>query len=253
MVSGNNDNPSASEFRARYRKLLVCKEIVYKNDFANCITNDTGVLTVPATQSLKASSMNTTFTQSDVIRIDFDFFDVTNGQIEKFDEHLCAHTASLLENKIIANIKRCHKQECSECINVFGENEKVQDDFFAAMKKSYSIPCQSTVSIIKATNKIFDILEETNESPQDRSYNIILRTVMSALICEDLYSNSNFTLHCSSKVKYPGLTHQEEFICRVVDEYMKLKSNKIGVRISEEERGVYIRHSYKKRVQEVGQ
>lgn len=72
------------------------------------------------------------------------------------------YTASLIESKVIENIKRCHKKECSLCINIFYENEIVEDEFIAMknLSRPLKTPCLSTVHIVKASNKIFNTLED---------------------------------------------------------------------------------------------
>lgn len=136
-------------------------------------------------------------------------------------------------------------------------NEAAEDEFIA-MKRSTNaalkIPCLSTVHIVIASNKIFRILEsEFIEANTTKAYNSILGTIMNSLCIEELYTQSEFNLHEQINETSLQLSHHEKFIYKVVNEYMILKSKKIGCRISEAERGKYIRYNYKKRVHEQGQ
>lgn len=252
-IIGSNDNPTAAELERIYRKLLVCHEIVYKRDRSNCIPNDTGVLTVSSALPNQQRIVDAAFSAKTFECNEFDYHYAINEEMEKFDEHLYSYVASSIENKIIANLRRNHKKECSQCINVFYEDELASDDY--VIKKNLSdaikIPCISTVNIIKASNKIFSILkglENSNsaENIHDRS----LKTVMSLLPIEELYTNSDFESHEQCHEQW---THKEKFIYAIVSEYMKQKSCKIGNRITEEEKGKYIRHNNKKLVHISGQ
>lgn len=147
------------------------------------------------------------------------------------------------------------KKYCVECIQVSEENEKANDDFLKLKNETNKVrmPCISTVHIIKVTNKLCDLLDVHNKTMQcdDIMYESVLKTVMQILEFEKLYTNSSFEIH----IKKEGglLSHKDTFIYNVVDEYMTLKSRKIGARISELKQGKYIRHSNKKRIHEAGQ
>lgn len=108
-----------------------------------------------------------------------------------------------------------------------------------------------TVHIIKASNKILGILEDETISVNYSTQHKIIRTIMSWLELEDLYPESNFELHCEE----PDLSgkHKDEFIRKIINEYMNTKASKVGNRITQQERGKYIRHNNKKRVHEAGQ
>lgn len=151
-------------------------------------------------------------------------------------------------------MKRCKKKECVQCIDVFNENVKCDDDFTIMKSESdssFKRPCESTVNLIKATNKILSILEDQAIGTDSNMYDSILKTIMSYLRMEELYTQSNFNMHPENKSRLLG--HKEDFICKIVQSYMKKKSQQIGSRISEQEKGQYIRHRNKKRVHEAGQ
>lgn len=261
IIVGRNDNPTTEDFKRIYRQLLVCNQIVYKNDYtkSNCITDDTGVLTVSSYhEKSKVDSSTQRAVHSNItFEIEFDYFEAINEELQKFDQHLCVYTASTIESTIIANLKKSHKNKCSNCIAVFYENEKADDEIIVMKRStntSFKIPCLSTVHIIIASNKIFNIFENQSiESNTKKAYDGMIATIMNSLPIEELYTNSDFNTHGQINEDSSNLSHHEKFIYTVVNEYMKLKSKKIGSRISEEERGKYIRHNNKKRVHEKGQ
>lgn len=257
MIIGRNDNPSTEEFKSIYRKLLVCNEIVYRNDRANCITNETGVLTVSSAVPKKKSTVVESLMLSTTLEIDFDYDEAIHEELEKLDQHLCAYLASTIETEIIKHAKKAFKKECYECIAVFYENDTSNNDFIA-MKQStnpdFKNPCLSTVRIVIASNKIFHILKDQfPELSTANAYNSILRCILKSLPIEELYTQSEFDWHIQANELSNQLSHKENFIYNIINQYMKLKSQNIGGRISEEERGKYIRHNNKTRVHEQGQ
>lgn len=183
---------------------------------------------------------------------EFDYDAAINEELEKFDEHLCSYIASTIECKIIKSLRQCHEKACSQCIGIFNENELVKNNFISK-KMQYAcnplkVPCLSTVHIIKASNKIFDILERRKHQINTvHMHDSTLKTIMSLLPLEQLYTQSNFELHGQHD------SHKETFIHDIVLTYMKQKSNKIGNRITEQEKGEYIRHNNKKQVHISGQ
>lgn len=144
LIAGRNDNPSASEFKARYKKLLVCNEIVYKNDKGNCISNDTGILTV-STRAIPQPSKEST-DQGDTFEIELDYFQAVEEDIPKFDQHLYANVASTIETTLIAKMKRYKKQECVQCIGVFEDNRKFQDEFLKL--QAATKPCREFARLL---------------------------------------------------------------------------------------------------------
>lgn len=199
-------------------------------------------------------TIETTFAKGKEYEIEFDYLGAIYEDIEKFDEHLNVDIASTIEQSITNTMERHHKKYCQQCIGVFSENEKVHDDFISLknLTNRYHKPCQSTVNIIKATNKILNILED-KEIAGNNIYDDTLKTIMSHLYIEELFMETNFNAHDSQETNSILFSHQHVFIYNIVREYMKLKSRKVGNRISEEEQGTYIRHNFKKRVQEAGQ
>lgn len=252
-TTGSNDNPSAEEFRSIFRKLLVCKEIVYRNNYGNCISNDTGILMVSSARPVHQRTATNTLRIGRILEIELNFEEVIQENIGKFDEHSCAFNASTIEDKLIQTMNRCHKKYCVECIQVFEENEKANDEFLKLKNETSKVrmPCISTVHIIKVTNKLCELLNVCGTMHCDNMYESVLKTVMQNLEIEKLYTNSNFAIHIKKEASL--LSHKDEFIYKVVDEYMTLKSRRIGARISEEKQGKYIRHNNKTRTHEAGQ
>lgn len=242
---GSNDNPSAAEFKRLYRKLLVCHEITYDGNKANCISNETGILTVSSELIPRTKERNL----NKVPEIDFNYHEVISERLEKFDMHLNAYAAYTVERKIRENIQK-HKEKCMSCIQAFQENEKVDDDFIRR-KNISDQPCKSTVDIIKASNKIMCVLPDN-----EFDFESISLTILNHLDFDVLYVDTVFEDHnCTERqTNYQNrMSHKEYFLLNVVKAYIQIKAHKIGGKIGDEERGVYIRHKNKKLIHTSGQ
>lgn len=78
-------------------------------------------------------------------------------------------------------------------------------------------------------------------------------TVVNYLDIDCLYTDSVFEDHARFNEIEIQLNHKINFLLTVIKTYMHIKANKIGSKISDEERGVYIRHTHKKLVHISGQ
>lgn len=243
---GSNDNPTAAEFKRLYRKLLVCHEITYDENKANCISNETGILTVSSeimSQSLKKKAVHEVHEMEDL-----SYYDVINEGLEPFDLHLNAYAASMVEKKIKQRTDRL-KNKCTSCIQAFRENEKTVDSFIA--KKESNQPCQSTVNIVTATNKIMFLLPN-----KEFSLDSISVMTLNSLDFDDLYAYTNFEEHANdddTETLENYQEHKSNFLSNVVKTYINMKAHKIGNKIGDEERGRYIRHKNTKLIHTSGQ
>lgn len=245
---GSNDNPSPYEFQNIFRKLLICHQFVYNGQGSNCkIDQSFPVLTVPANHF---SKMAPNILEASEVEIEFDYHDAITQTISNFDEHLNAYSASTVENVIIQKIKYAKKKECRNCFDVFSENIKANDEFMekASAKRKLYQPCQSTVNIIKVCNIIIDRL-----AADGCSYNDVQKTIFMNLRTDELFLCTEFDDHHVENNDLTMITHKEKFILNVIDTFMNIKSQNIGNRIVEEQRGEYVRHTLKKQIQFSGQ
>lgn len=253
---GSNDNPTANEFKYIYRKLLVCNDIVYSGRRANCISNETGILTVSSasitSQSTEAAKENRSILPIEIELSDLNYDDAINETIEKFDEHLNALIGSQIEQTIITKMKKQNKKSCIECVQAFGQNEKINDEYITRRAtKTGTIsdqPCKNTVDIIKISNKIIALLPD-----EEIAMKIVVMTIFNNLDLEQLFSRTRFEEHLNKEGDRRNLSHRENFIYCIVRTYIDMKSKYIGGKISDEARGEYIRHKNKKQVHFAGQ
>lgn len=77
------------------------------------------------------------------------------------------------------------------------------------------------------------------------SFGVASETIFRSLKMDELYSQSNF--------EHDQQNHKEEFVRKIIDTYLTIKSQHIGKRIADEERGAFIRSRLKNRTHFVGQ
>lgn len=257
MNIGSNDNPTANEFKRLYRKLLVCHEVVYDGKKANCITDETGILTVSS--ELVSESANSAKSRQprqtapvDLDELDYLYHEIIDEELEKFDEHLNAYAASKVEEKIKHAI-RTQKNKCNQCLQTFHQNEMISNSFIArkASTNEQIQPCKDTVKIIKVINKIHSSL-----SDQEYDVETVRVTVLQYLDYEDLFNGTDFEDHNNVEMettRNSQISHKEDFIRSIVEGYTNIKAHNIFRKISDEERGVYIRHHNRKQTHFAGQ
>lgn len=237
---GNNDNPNAVEFKSAFRKLLVCHPFTTSMDH-NVISNATGILTVPSTTRPRlppADSMN-------VQQIEINFeeaFKAEADEMDPYDKHTCAYVALCIEEKMIQNVKLSKKHSCYECLSALDQNEKIQDELLAKKEKVRKQPCKSTFEIVIFSNAVKKIISLHDD--QETSFNAV-----GALICENL----NTHVLCTAPTFEHGHNHKNLFLKQIVNTYQTLKSANIGMRITDEERGAFIRSRLKTQTHLAGQ
>lgn len=118
---GSNDNPTAAEFKRLYRKLLVCHEVTYDGNKANCISNETGILTVSS--EIIPGSMKKKIVH-EVHEIEFNYEEVINEELEPFDVHLNAYAALTIEEKITRSLLK-HKKNVDYALMYFQKMKKL--------------------------------------------------------------------------------------------------------------------------------
>lgn len=136
LIIGFNDNPTAQQFEAAYRKLLVHNDVVCSNR-ANCIDSGTKILSVSSnrdTEKRKKQHEDTNIDEDadeDFIFADEDYEEIFNMSeyIDDANSHSLAYMCSVIESKII-NAKRPRQIiKCEECVNAFIENELIEKGF----------------------------------------------------------------------------------------------------------------------------
>lgn len=236
---GANNNPNVQQFQSAYRKLLFCTPHISGD--TNCNTEFPSDLLDASSRCQHSSSSldQNTVVRAEEFEIAIDYDTLISDDLEPYERHLCALSASGVEAKIIRSLKSKSVSECQDCLNVFRENEKITDTFIAKKQERGQLieqPCSSTVNVILASEKIMQILK----SSEHIEFASMIKTIFNNLDIDSLYTSSLFSLHCHEKVTNV-YSHKEDFIFKILETYMHMKSKKICERISEEERGETIK------------
>lgn len=230
---GCNDNPNAVEFSSAFRKLLVCHPLCTSKG-SNVISNATGILTASSRIPKKELPFNSI--EDEEIEIDTEeLMKIEIELMDAFDEHLCAHIALCIEEKILETMKRSTKTNCLDCMRVLMDKSEKIDDALLKMKNMENAqPNKSTVEIVILSNAVSKLI-----SSHEKSSRI---DAVKKIICENLKMNELYT---KSTFEHNGKNHKENFVAQVVKTCLVLKSQKIGKRITDEERGIFVRSRLK--------
>lgn len=240
--SGYNDNPTAQQFEAAYRKLLIHNDVVCSKK-ANVIETGTKILTV---------SSNRPTVKKPVLELNDDGLDEYFGEdyfqsfhvdqyVDDNHSHSLAYMASVIEAKIITGKRRIVK--CDHCVEAFIENELIEDSFirFKARKSNIMQPCRSTFEICKFVNTFVKSCEE-----RSASYQAVVIQILRKISFETLYASSDFDKHSSNGHKY-------ELVKKIVELFMHMKSVHIAKCYTLDVHENPIRHSMRELVHELGQ
>lgn len=230
---GANNNPNEAQFKGAYRKLLVCMPHLSARH-TNCILSSSNVLTV--TSGVQPEKKPAILQSSQFKAIEFDevsFYYMLEAEDEPYVQHLRAFIASEIESKIFKRIKAQSKIACQNCLNVFDENVKIFDAFInkKGRTKQQNQPCSSTVYILSCCDVLFELLQ----SKDYVDVNVMARSAFSMIPVDEMYISTSFDVHKDPSSAEYSFTHKDKFIFDVVFEYMNMKSNKIGKRITIED------------------
>lgn len=229
---GGNNNPNEQQFCSAYRKLLFCVPHLSAKG-TNCNLDLVNILTVSsAEQPIVPPQDNLPISLGTEIEIGMNYDELLNLPLDPYEQHLCSYLAVCIETKIMKKLKTSTASACQSCSKVFEENSKICDSFIR--KKDMVQPCSSTRDLVKICDSVIKCLQ-TNEHIE---FPTMLETIFKILDINRLYELSQFGNHDRAEInRIDNMTHKEQFIYAVVKEYMNMKSNKIGKRITIEEQG----------------
>lgn len=229
---GGNTNPNAIEFASAFRKLVVCHPLTTCRG-SNVIENATKILTVSSSTKKRQKTINSIENVEVDINIETDHEQLVKGEIDSMDsyeEHLCAYLALCIEERMLKSMKN-QKISCCGCLNILkDENEKINDELLSKKRKEHTQPSKSTMEIVLFSNAV---MKKINLDPRETSIGVVRKIICNNIDMDKLYVTSNFE-HVDSN-------HKEKFLEQAVNTYLVMKSQQIGRRIADEERGAFIR------------
>lgn len=242
---GRNDNPNAIEFASAFKKLLICHPATTSMDH-NVISNATGILTVSSKGSkkplpAKPQAQNEAIELELELRYEVVMLNEIDG-MDPYSQHVCAYIALCIEEEIAKKIKQ-YKIKCSSCAFVLSAaKDKINDGLLAMKGENSKQPSASTLKIVIFCNAVLKIY--STENYQGNNFNCIWRTICENVDIDDLYTDFAF-IH-SAEDNSTSIDHKTEFISEVIKLYMTMKSQKVGNKITQEERGELIRFKKKR-------
>lgn len=227
---GNNDNPTAEQFKSAYRKILINNEISASIN-ANC-KDDLNIFFVSSTKNLNETQK--TSSEPDECIEEFEPFSTDDNILDAYEEATICQIASDIERKI-----RCQAYfECKLCLNVLNENEKVSIDIFEKEQEIYR-PCISSVYICKVANKYLNIFKLKIKF----DYIGLVETVEKQIDYDGTFQNSDFTEHCG---------HKEHFIHSIIEEFVRIRATYIAKNLTMNAQDKLLRNKLNKKIQSRG-
>lgn len=215
----------------------------------NVMTNATGILTVSSKS--KRSSPSIPPQQPLEIEMIISYEEDMLAEIDSmdpYDQHMCAYLALCIEEKFHQSVKQ-FKFKCTKCSNVlYTVGDKIRDELLG-MKAGGRQPSASTLKLVIFANAVMKMYSVVD--PQGSSFKTIQKAISENLDTNDFYSEFHFEEHMEDISTAYG--HKGEFISELINIYMKMKSHKIGAKITEEEQGEIIRYRRKRAYIEAGQ
>lgn len=241
---GRNDNPTASQFCAAYRALLVHNEIS-ASEVANC-KDSLNILSIPSTakppNSVIQTIMNTrTIDDSETdYMFELEYNDENDSpkrpneslfQAEKLERGTIAYFAGQIEKKIESGRFECENGICS---TVFASNEKIKYNFFNDNKFTQR-PCESTVLICEIVHKLFTIHSKSIEF----DYKKLLIAIKKEIPFSMLFPGTDFSHEIGHKVY---------FINYIIDEYVRLYGTYLARRVTLDQHELLLRRKLHKTI-----
>lgn len=241
QMGGNNCNPNAQQFAGSYRKLLFRNEVT-SSDAANCRNDVTKVLEFSSgTKKLPLSANEAELRM--LAATDNDICVVPEPENDELTRHSRAYLASELEKKVNRKIKLRGKNACAQCMNIFNENEKINDKFiyFLSQKRKVAQPCKSSMDIIR-------ILESTLEKHdgEDVSYH--------SLVAHILNQTTNMPVQLYESTQFENEhDHQLDFIKLIMETYLDVRCTHVSKLVTRLSQKKLLRHHHLKEIHRQGQ
>lgn len=230
--NGCNDNPTAQQFCAAFRKVVVNTQINCSS-FSNCI-DCLNILTISSKNSYRTET-NAVFGVKEYLqyiessvpvqtRVKCDFeFDILNS---------CsvAYVAGSIEHKI----ESVGRFNCESCRKVFTCNEKIVVPTVNLAAKQ-NVPCKSTFEICTiAKSHLTATMHDLNFD-----YNSLLNDILRDINYNDMYSKTDFEGH---------VAHKFHFIFVIVEEFLRVEANYFAKESTLNEHAKMLRNKLKKLV-----
>lgn len=248
-ANGLNNNPNALQFKSAYRKLQ-CNLNISVPEHSNCrIFNSKFIDNLQYANVYFVSSLRNKLNLSN----NANFLAKLDAQSEKVIEELSliddakvgysltdspvgssiAYVARQIEDKI-ENVEQFY---CDQCRHIFNENEKLNGCYLSS--NYVRPPCVSTYNICTITDKHLMLFLSRNFD-----FNVLYYRVFQEINWDQTYEKSNFQMHRD---------HKYHLVKCIVNEYSRMKSNRIAKKLTMDEHVEILRSKLTKLIHYIGQ
>lgn len=228
------------------RKLLVHNDVVCSPN-SNCpVGSRTKILTVSSNRpstSKENECYISEMPEDDWLNLDF--FEISQ-YTDNVADHSIAYMASVIEARIMAGNRYNKIVKCTKCVAAFIQNTLIEDEFIRFKSRSSNLlqPCSSTFEICKFV--------ETNINSYTGKtipYQSVAQQILMKMPLESLFNQSSFKRHEEDQ----DVDHRFDFVQKIVELYMRLKSIEAAKRITLQAHENTLRQKMKKLVQQRGE
>lgn len=243
-MDGCNDNPTAQQFTASYRKLSHQSDVSLSEASNIGVKCCSDILRIPSMlkqsrdqeQSSRTGGQPNAQNEDDILnRVIGD--DREGETIDYTNDAGISFVAAVIEKRVLRCEIRCHS-----CVQVIEQNEKVADE--CCLNAISYKPCRSTFQICKLTNiaiRAHDIGRNLNKTTVLKLVNDVLRDVD----FDKMYSRFFYSEH--------DIDHKYFLIKTIIQEFIQIKWTYVARSKTLEAHDKYIRHNLKKNTHNYGQ
>lgn len=232
-----------------YKKLLLYNEVTCGRN-ATCLNDITKILDVPTPKEKSRRNIVSSVELETLKTYDFEHStdeEVEYRPLESLEDddqlhlHSTAYLAAVVEESAIKQLVRKGTKSCLKCINVFIENDIINDNFiaFIATKSKIIPPCKSTFDIIQYVDSAIKKYES-----QKVSFQSMIAHIINTMDISRFYTSSVFD---------EDHDHQFDLIEHLISVYLNIKSRNASKLLTRLSQTKLLRHEKLKQVHKEGQ
>lgn len=218
---GDNNNPTAEQFKASFRQILINNEIK-SSEGANC-RDALQILQIPSTHI--SSIPNEVECQIEAIEP----FTPNDYLLDMYQDASIIKVSAEIDHKIQNQFF-----QCALCANVLAENDAV--DGSSNISVDYRPPCISTTHICKVARKYFELFT----TQPHFIYSNLFETILIQLV----YCRSDFSQHKE---------HKQFLVEFTVEEFIRSAANELARQLTMRGQNQMLRSKLTKTIQFLGQ
>lgn len=234
---GFNDNPSAMQFEASYKRLLV-RHGIFASEKGNCLINDIQILYVTSTK--KAITNDLSCDEEEKTSVDvFDYHDYlsTLWSLSQFIEDVVAHISEFVVRKLLKN-----KSMCNVCTTFLLSKNVVSKLTELKNRGNLIFPSDDVIYISRSAERV--IRENSHLIFKKANIKQFLMTKVFRSVHEKVFIHTSMTDHIMEQNVFDN--HKVVLIKKIINVYIQLRLFYEGKLATNAEREEYVRHKFHK-------